>query len=272
MATVTVNGVRLYYELAGAGEIPLVLVHGAWTSHRNWDQVTPLLAGSFRVLRYDRRGHSQSERPPGQGSILEDAADLAALLADLDLAPAWVAGNSSGAAIALRLAGQQPELLQGVIAHEPGFFALLAGEPEFAPVLQGIDQLNQAVAAKIGAGAAAEGARHFVDAVLGAGAWDGLPPAYRQVFVENAPTFVDDMNDPEHFRFDLESLAHFSRPVLLSTGETSLPLFPPIVARLAAHLPQAQVLSFPGAGHSPHNSHPEAYVDAVTGFVNAHMA
>jgi hypothetical protein len=30
MATGNVNGVRLFYELSGTGEIPLVLVHGSW--------------------------------------------------------------------------------------------------------------------------------------------------------------------------------------------------------------------------------------------------
>jgi pimeloyl-ACP methyl ester carboxylesterase len=59
----------LYYERAGERGAPLVLVHGSWGDHHNWESVVPSLAQSFRVLTYDRRGHSQSERPPGQGSI-----------------------------------------------------------------------------------------------------------------------------------------------------------------------------------------------------------
>jgi pimeloyl-ACP methyl ester carboxylesterase len=57
MPTANVDGVRLYYELKGTGEIPLVLVHGSWCLHHDWDQVAPRLAKSFRVLTYDRRGH-----------------------------------------------------------------------------------------------------------------------------------------------------------------------------------------------------------------------
>ena len=79
MATAEVNGVRLFYELQGTGAVPLVLVHGSWNSHHAWDLVVPRLAEAFRVLTYDRRGHSQSERPIGQESVREDA-DLAALL------------------------------------------------------------------------------------------------------------------------------------------------------------------------------------------------
>src|SRR5262245_50389986 len=105
MPAARVNGVELYCELAGTGA-PLVLVHGSWTDHRSWDAVTPGLAESFRVLHYDRRGHSRSERPSDQGSIEEDVADLAALIVHAGCAPAFVAGNSWGASIVLRLASE----------------------------------------------------------------------------------------------------------------------------------------------------------------------
>jgi pimeloyl-ACP methyl ester carboxylesterase len=49
MASVKVNGVRLFYELTGTG-IPLILVHGSWVSHSSWDAVVPALSSSFRVL------------------------------------------------------------------------------------------------------------------------------------------------------------------------------------------------------------------------------
>jgi pimeloyl-ACP methyl ester carboxylesterase len=65
MPTANVNGVRIFYELNGTGDA-LVLVHGSWVSHHSWDPVAPRLADSFRVLTYDRRGHSESERPTGQ--------------------------------------------------------------------------------------------------------------------------------------------------------------------------------------------------------------
>ena len=87
MAIASINGVRLFYELIGSGEIPLVLVHGSWDSHHDWDLLVPRLAKSCRVLTYDRRGHSQSARLPGQGSVREDVADLPGvfdLLGDLE--------------------------------------------------------------------------------------------------------------------------------------------------------------------------------------------
>ena len=109
MPTAVFNGVKLYYEEAGSGQ-PLVLVHGSWTDLRSWDMVVPSLAERFRVVTYDRRGHSRSERPAGQGSVHEDVADLAAVIESLGLAPAHVIGNSFGGSIVLRLAAERPEL------------------------------------------------------------------------------------------------------------------------------------------------------------------
>ena len=75
-----INGVGIFWELTGTGGEPLVLVHGSWGDHHNWDKVVEELSENFRVLTYDRRGHSQSERPPGQGSVEEDIADLTGLI------------------------------------------------------------------------------------------------------------------------------------------------------------------------------------------------
>lgn len=173
MATATVNGVRLFYQLSGAGETPLVLVHGSWDNHEDWSLLAPHLEDTYRVLAYDRRGHSASERPPGQGSIHEDVADLAELIEHLDLAPAWVVGNSFGASIALRLAAERPELFRGLIGHEPPLLSLLGGDPAAAPVLEEVGGRIEAVLELIAAGDHAAAAEQFVEGVaLGPGMWN----------------------------------------------------------------------------------------------------
>jgi pimeloyl-ACP methyl ester carboxylesterase len=62
MAVIDVKGIDLHYEVQGDGP-PLLLVHGGWSDHQSWHAVAPALADSFRVVTYDRRGHSRSERP-----------------------------------------------------------------------------------------------------------------------------------------------------------------------------------------------------------------
>ncbi|MGH7384102.1 MAG: alpha/beta fold hydrolase [Candidatus Rokuibacteriota bacterium] len=271
MATANVNGVRLFYELSGSRDVPLVLVHGSWGSHHNWDAVVPGLTGSCRVLTYDRRGHSASARPSAQGSVREDVADLAALIEHLGLAPAWIAGNSFGASITLRLAGERPDLVRGIVAHEPPLFSLLADDPAAAPMLAEVGRRVGAVVERIASGDHAAAAEQFVETVaLGPGAWAQLSPEIQQTFIENAPTFLDEAGDPEQLAFDLAWVKTFSRPLLLSKGDQSPPTFAPVVAKLAEALPNARVVTFRGAGHTPHVTHPAAYVETITGFIGKH--
>lgn len=271
MATTNVNGVQLSYEVSGDGEVPLVLVHGSWGSHHNWDLVVPGLAESFRVLTYDRRGHSESERPTGQGSVREDVADLAALIEQLALAPAWIAGNSFGASITLRLAGERPDLFRGVIVHEPPLFSLLADDSAVSPMLEEAGKRIGAVVERIASGDHAGAAEQFVETVaLGPGTWAQLPPDLQKTFIINAPTFLDEASDPEQLAYDLEWIRAFPRPVLLTTGDQSPPTFAPVVAKLADVLPRAEVVTFSGAGHIPHVTHPDIYVEAIMTFTRKH--
>ncbi len=268
-ATIVVNGVRLTCEIHGTGESPLVMVHGSWSSHQEWDPVVAQLADSFRVLTYDRRGHSASEAPSGQGSVREDVADLAALIEHLELAPAWVAGNSFGGSITLRLAGERPDLLRGITAHEPPLFSLVANDSAVAPMFEEEAQREAAVAERIASGDHAGAAEQFAEA-LAPGLWAEFSPEMRQTMIENAPTYRDEVNDPEQLTFDLEWIRDFSRPALFTQGEQSPSLYKAVITKLAEALPPAEVQEFKGAGHVPHEEQPEAYVRAITDFIRMH--
>ena len=270
MRTAVVNGVRLAYQITGDGEVPLVLVHGSWVSHRNWDAVVPALGRSFRVVRYDRRGHSASERPQGRDSIRDDVADLAGLIEQLGLVPAFVAGNSFGGTIALRLVAERPDLLRGVMAHEPPLVALLAGAPEYAPMLEEVSRRFAAVVQRIAAGDDAGAAEQFVETVaLGPGEWEDMDPEEQRIAIENARTFLGEVRDPEGLTVDLDRLGQIDVPVLLTLGDQSPPTFAPVVQRLAAVMRRCEVITIGGAGHIPHVTHPERYVEVVGRFAGA---
>jgi pimeloyl-ACP methyl ester carboxylesterase len=92
------------------------------------------------------------------------------LIEQLGLAPAWMAGNSSGASIALRLAAERPDLFLGLMTHEPPFFSLLADDPSVAPMLEEVAQRIGTVVERIAAGDHAGAAEQFVESVaLGPG-------------------------------------------------------------------------------------------------------
>ncbi|WP_420404223.1 alpha/beta fold hydrolase [Nisaea sp.] len=268
MPRTEINGMQLHWELDGGAGAPIVLVHGSWGDHHNWAPIVPALSTSFRVLTYDRRGHSGSERPEGQGSVLDDVADLAALVEHLDHFPAHVIGNSFGASIVLRLAGERPELFRSLIVHEPPLFGLLKDEPKARSMLVAVQERIAAVVELLTAGDFTGGARQFVETIaFGPGAWENLPQATRDTFVFNAPTWLDEVRDPDALEIDLNCLRKFSAPALLTVGEQSPPFFPLVVDRIADALAQAERYTFAEAGHVPHLSHPEEHVRVVAGFI-----
>jgi len=101
MAYITVGtensaDIDLYYTDQGSGQ-PVVLIHGYPLNGESWDrQQTALLAAGYRVVAYDRRGFGAS----GKTAIGHDydtyAADLHALIEDLDLTDAVLVGFSMG--------------------------------------------------------------------------------------------------------------------------------------------------------------------------------
>jgi len=85
----------LYYEVEGEGE-PLILVHGLLGSAADWRRFVPLLAGAYRVIALDLRGHGRTNNPQGRlrNHLLRD--DLLGFMRALDLARAAVIGYSLG--------------------------------------------------------------------------------------------------------------------------------------------------------------------------------
>lgn len=268
MPTRLINGNRLYYEMHGAGSIPVVLVHGSWDSHSSWEPIVPCLARDFRVVIYDRRGHSYSNSPPNSGCITDDVDDLAELFDELKLCPAWAVGNSFGASIALRLLHLRPDLLYGVIGHEPPLFSLLQGDAAYRLMMDELMLKVGAVAETIAAGKHSEAAEQFVESVaLGPGSWKHLPEKLKRTFIQNAPTFLDEVLDPDGLAFELVWAEAFARPVLLTRGETSPPVFAPVVGKLVK-APRVREEIVAGAGHNPHVTHPDVYCDLIANFVH----
>jgi pimeloyl-ACP methyl ester carboxylesterase len=122
----------------------------------------------------------------------------------------------------------------------------------------------RAVVELLQAGEMEAAARCFVDTVaFGPGAWDTLPQSIRDTFIRNAPTFLDETNDPEGVTIDLSSLRSFEKPALVTTGTASPPFFGPIAEIVAQALPMSTLRRIDAAGHVPHVSHPELYVELI---------
>lgn len=120
MNYIEVNGAGLRYELSGAGEQTLVLVHEMGGTLESWDEVAPRLAASRRVLRYDTRGAGMSQKIRGELHIDTMVDDIAALLDALGIkGKVALAGVAVGGAIALHFAARHPERTGAVVAGSP---------------------------------------------------------------------------------------------------------------------------------------------------------
>jgi 3-oxoadipate enol-lactonase len=120
MNFIEVNGTSLRYDLTGAGASTLVLIHEMGGTLESWDAVAPVLAGRWRVLRYDTRGAglSQKVRPPLGIDTMVD--DLRALLDALGITgKVALAGVAVGGAIALHAAVRCPERVAAVAVSSP---------------------------------------------------------------------------------------------------------------------------------------------------------
>ncbi len=107
--------IELYFEEAGEGSPPLVFVHGLAGDREQWQPESDHFATAHRVVSPDLRGHGASPQGTEGLSIPTLAADVATLLADLDLSDAILAGHSLGCRIVLETCRQAPHRIAGVV-------------------------------------------------------------------------------------------------------------------------------------------------------------
>jgi 3-oxoadipate enol-lactonase len=114
MPTVSVDGLRMYYELTGAGP-PLVLIGGLGLDLSECGQLIDALAPHYRVLAFDNRGAGRTDKPDEPYAVGQMAEDTAGLMQALGVESAHVVGMSLGGRIALDLALEQPQRVRSLI-------------------------------------------------------------------------------------------------------------------------------------------------------------
>jgi pimeloyl-ACP methyl ester carboxylesterase len=255
MANILANDIRLYYEEIGSGA-PVLCIHGTSSSALVWGDALAPLAEVGRVITYDRRGHTRSERPHPYEvtSVAEHAADAAALLEGLRAAPAVVIGRSYGGEIALELALQHPAMVAALVLLEPAVLGLSASaasfvEPLTRQVLQMSTQSPHAVA------------ETFLRAVAGDAVWEAFPRPLKEMFAENGPAIAAEFRGG-YWDVTLDSLKTVQVPALLVMSEESPQPFREVAEAITAAIPGAQSCLVPG-GHLISPGIPQV-VDFVT--------
>jgi pimeloyl-ACP methyl ester carboxylesterase len=111
VASVDVNGARLWYDEAGRGPAVLLL-HGGLGDSGLWEPVVPFLAERFRTIRTDLRFFGRSTGPAVPWSWQDDTVGV---LDELGIGQAALVGLSMGGKIALDIALAHPERLWALV-------------------------------------------------------------------------------------------------------------------------------------------------------------
>jgi esterase len=241
MAELHVNGVQLYYEAHGQGP-PILCVHATGGSALMWGTAVPELARLGRVIVYDRRGCTRSQRPDpyDKTSVAEHTDDAAALLEALGAAPAAVVGRSYGGEIATDLALRYPERVRALVLLEGASLNLSAEAAAWEA------SLRQRVRAAATENPATVG-ESFIRAVLGDAAWEGFPAPVKQMFADNGPAILAEVTGGR-LGVDRAALASIDKPTLLVAAASSPEAFRQVTDAMATAIPNGRKFIVEG-GH-----------------------
>jgi 3-oxoadipate enol-lactonase len=256
------DGVRLAWDVTGSGP-PVVLLHAGIVDRRMWDDVVPLLADAFQVIRYDARGFGESSRPPDGSFSRWD--DLFAVMDAAGVDRAHLVGVSQGAETALDATLVAPERVDRLVVVGAG----MRGWP-FR------DELNARWQAEVAAwergdldGCAEESMRTWfdgpqrsageVDSAIRQRAWE---MQRRAIDLENDDAKAEAPDPPAS-----ERLGEVQSPTLVAAGELDQPDMVAIAERMAAEIPGARHVVIPGVAHLPPMERPADFAVLVRDFL-----
>jgi pimeloyl-ACP methyl ester carboxylesterase len=264
------NGELVHYVEAGSGE-PVILLHGFMAWSYAWRRNLPALAEHARVLAPDLRGFGFSERRPERGHSLDDQMECVRAFMDaLAIPQAVICGNSMGGEIALRLALSYPERVKALVlvssagyvqrTERPVVERWALAMPGLGPLLLRLVVMNRRFAAR-----SLQTAFHQPGLVTEADVNAYLLPAR---VPGSAPVFLRMLRDSDFGR-TAGRLGEITQRALLIWGASD-PWIPiELGRRLASSLPHSELVVFEACGHVPQEECPEAFNQAVAGFLHS---
>ena len=268
MQKAKVNGVELEYEVKGSGE-PVLLISPVLAN-----SFVPLLseralAERYRLILYHKRGWCGSTHTSAPVSIADHVVDATALLEHLDVPRAHIAGHSSGGAIALQMALDQPQIVHSLVLLEPSLLQL----PGAGAFLQKAGPALEAY----GAGAHEKALEIFMSAVSGLD-WETcgalvetrIPGATADALRDADTFFGIELPALTRWAFDARLAAAITQPALSVVGAETRPLWVEIAELLRSYLPRVEECRIEGVGHLLHIQRPEPVARGIAQFLAGH--
>lgn len=184
----------------------------------------------------------------------------------MGLSRAHVVGVSLGGFVAARFAHDYPKLVQSLVVND----SLLVDptSEESKPVMDAFDARFDPFVTEVKAGRSPKAAEALVEWLYGEpGAWDRLPPARRQIYLENANVLLLAPIDTTP-RLTCTALGEIKAPTMVMGGDKTPAAFRLTNEALRECLRQERAMQvIPGAGQCWYVDNPRAGADAILGFV-----
>ena len=266
MRVVTDDGVSLAVEETGTGA-PFLMIHGFTGAKEDFSDHVERFAEHARVITFDHRGHGDSDDPPESEHYSLDrlAADAVAVADALGLERFRVLGYSMGGMVARRLVLEHPHRVEALV-----LMGTSSGPPD------GIEPELADLAAQTALTEGMTALRELLDEVdvLGSEA-DRRVQATRPGYAEfnarkwaqvSAVAYAALARDIVAQPQQLDAMVRITCSTLVIVGDQD-ERFLEDATRIAATVPDAELVVVPDAGHAPQFENPEHWFEAVDGFV-----
>ncbi|MEW9798372.1 alpha/beta fold hydrolase [Alteromonas sp. CYL-A6] len=248
-----------------AGRPAIIFIHGACSSHRAWiyQLGSKLLNEHFHLIALDMRGHGRSDKPTDPLAYQDGqrwADDLAVIFHSLKLECATlVAWSYGGRMISDYIRAYGEARINGINFIAAG---TLARDDVKGPGYQVLADLFSDEPDRI-----REAEKQFVSD-LTEGIDDATLKGYMSEDLAACPKYVRDAMRQRTMDYD-DLLAELQRPVLLTHGEDDSYSLVKLAYLLNEHIPHTTLSVFEQTGHMPFAQCPQAYNQALFGFVTA---
>lgn len=255
---VRVNGLRIHYLDHGTeGKQPLILLHGIGRIAHTFDHLAAHFDTKYHVIAVDMRGHGDSDWDPQAAYLVEDyVKDIEGLANELHLRNIVIWGNSTGGRVAQVFAGMHPELVAGVISEDVGPERPREIADGMTNRLRQEDERGWASEDALFAELKTANARTSEDILRAYAHFGSKPRADGRIIWKRDPKIGNGFVPTELWRFVRE----IRSPIIYILGGRSNIVPAATQDELRKVLPQAQVVSVPGAGHYPSEENPKEFL------------
>jgi 3-oxoadipate enol-lactonase len=254
------NGININYQIDGPEGAPwIVFSNSLATSMAMWDEQAAALKDSFRVLRYDQRGHGGTDVPAGRYPFDTLLADALGLLDALGIGKAHFAGLSMGGATALGLAERHPDRFDRIIVCDSPCQSTPQSAQQWEERIaiakdKGIEALVEPTVSRwFPPDTVAKNPPHL----------DKIRTMFRTTPVNGFIGCAAALADHDY----ASAIASVKHPVLFLVGEKDAPA--PAMRKLNEKLPGSRYVELAGAGHISNMDRPAEFNRAVREFLTA---